>query len=43
MFSSVERGGEDYDEHLTLDRKAKVDIERYIKSLEGLRWTYVYS
>ena len=42
MFSSVERGGEDYDDQLTLDRLAKVQIERHIKSMEDLRWTYVF-
>lgn len=41
MFSSVERGGEGYDEHLLQDRAAKAAIERHIKSLEGLRWTFV--
>ena len=42
MFSSVERGGEDYDDQLTLDRLAKVQIERHIKSIEDLRWTCVF-
>lgn len=41
MFSSVERGGEGYDDHLLQDRAAKAAIERHIKSLEGLRWTFV--
>ncbi|PAV19367.1 hypothetical protein PNOK_0430100 [Pyrrhoderma noxium] len=39
VFSSVERGGEDYDDQLTLDRLAKVQVERHIKSIEDLRWT----
>ncbi|KAH8114192.1 NAD(P)-binding protein [Phellopilus nigrolimitatus] len=39
VFSSVERGGEGYDDQLTLDRHAKVQIERHIKSLDGLHWT----
>ncbi|THG92505.1 hypothetical protein EW145_g8694, partial [Phellinidium pouzarii] len=39
VFSSVERGGEAFDDHLTLDRAAKVAIERHIRSLDGLRWT----
>ncbi|KAF8584823.1 NAD(P)-binding protein [Ramaria rubella] len=41
VFSSVERGGEGYDDHLVLDRAAKVKIERHIKSLteKGLKWT----
>ena len=39
VFSSVERGGEGYDDHLLQDRAAKAAIERHIKSLEGLRWT----
>jgi hypothetical protein len=41
IFSSVERGGEVFDDHLTLDRGAKVNIERHIKSLgtKGLKWT----
>ncbi|KAI5117406.1 hypothetical protein M0805_004628 [Coniferiporia weirii] len=39
VFSSVERGGEGFDDQLTLDRAAKVHIERHIKSLDGLRWT----
>ncbi|THH27971.1 hypothetical protein EUX98_g6234 [Antrodiella citrinella] len=43
VFSSVERGGEAYDDQLTLDRLAKVRIERHLKSLgeKGLKWTYV--
>ena len=43
IFSSVERGGESYDDQLTLDRAAKVKIERHVRSLgeRGLRWTYV--
>ena len=43
IFSSVERGGESYDDKLTLDRAAKVKIERHVRSLgeKGLRWTYV--
>ncbi|KIP04115.1 hypothetical protein PHLGIDRAFT_76496 [Phlebiopsis gigantea 11061_1 CR5-6] len=41
IFSSVERGGESYDDKLTLDRAAKVKIERHVRSLgeQGLRWT----
>ena len=41
IFSSIERGGEDFDDMLTLDRAAKVRIERHIKSLteRGLKWT----
>ena len=39
VFSSVERGGEGYDDHLLQDRAAKAAIERHIKGLEGLRWT----
>ncbi|KAF8808741.1 NAD(P)-binding protein [Phlegmacium glaucopus] len=41
IFSSVERGGESFDDNLTLDRAAKVKIERHIKGLtdKGLRWT----
>ncbi|KAG5643310.1 hypothetical protein DXG03_001194 [Asterophora parasitica] len=41
VFSSVERGGESYDDKLTLDRLAKVRIERHIKDLgsKGLPWT----
>ena len=41
IFSSVERGGEGFDDHLTLDHAAKVRIERHIKTLtpRGLKWT----
>jgi len=41
VFSSVERGDESYDDQWTLDRAAKVKIERHVKSLgeKGLRWT----
>lgn len=41
IFSSVERGGESYDDKLTLDRAAKVKIERHVRSLgeQGLGWT----
>ncbi|GLB44978.1 putative nmrA-like family protein [Lyophyllum shimeji] len=41
VFSSAERGGESYDDRLTLDRLAKVRIERHIRALgsKGLRWT----
>ena len=42
VYSSVERGGEDYDDQLTLDRLAKVQIERHIKLIEDLRWTCVF-
>lgn len=43
IFSSVERGGESYDDKLTLDRAAKVKIERHVRSLgdKGLKWTCV--
>jgi len=41
IFSSVERGDEGYDDKLTLDRLAKVQIERHIRSLQGLRWTFL--
>ncbi|KLO19619.1 NAD(P)-binding protein [Schizopora paradoxa] len=41
IFSSVERGDEGYDDKLTLDRLAKVQIERHIRSLTGLRWTFL--
>ena len=43
VFSTLERGGESYDEHLMLDRLAKARIERYIRELgeKGLKWTYV--
>jgi hypothetical protein len=45
VFSSVERGGESYDDKLVLDRLAKVRIERHIRELgtKGLPWTYVIS
>ena len=41
IFSSIERGGEEFDYLLTLDRLAKVRIERHIKELSarGLKWT----
>ncbi|KAG6872568.1 hypothetical protein C0995_008841 [Termitomyces sp. Mi166 len=41
VYSSVERGGESYDDTLTLDRLAKVRIERHIRGLgeKGLNWT----
>ncbi|KAG6917043.1 hypothetical protein DXG01_004095 [Tephrocybe rancida] len=41
IFSSVERGGESFDDNLTLDRLAKVRIERHIRerSADGLKWT----
>ncbi|KAJ7622246.1 NAD(P)-binding protein [Roridomyces roridus] len=41
VFSSVERGGEYYDDHSVLDRRAKVNVERYIRVLgeKGLPWT----
>ena len=43
VYSSVERGDEKYDDTLTLDRAAKVNIERHIRSLgdKGLNWTSV--
>jgi len=41
IFSSVERGDEGYDDKLTLDRLAKVRIERHIRSLTDLRWTFL--
>ncbi|KZT36235.1 NAD(P)-binding protein [Sistotremastrum suecicum HHB10207 ss-3] len=39
IFSSLERGSESYDQHLTLDRASKRDIERHIISLPSLPWT----
>ncbi|TDL18495.1 NAD(P)-binding protein [Rickenella mellea] len=39
VFSSLERGGESFDDNYTLDRAAKVKIERHIRSLDGLSWT----
>ncbi|KAF9455498.1 NAD(P)-binding protein [Collybia nuda] len=41
VFSSVERGGESYDDKLVLDRLAKVRIERHVRELgtQGLPWT----
>ncbi|KAJ6536650.1 hypothetical protein B0H10DRAFT_2257798, partial [Mycena sp. CBHHK59/15] len=41
VFSSTERGGEYYDDHTQLDRRAKVMIERHIRELgnKGLPWT----
>lgn len=41
IFSSAERGGEGSDDDSTLDRAAKVKIERHVKSLgtKGLKWT----
>ncbi|KAG5352465.1 hypothetical protein C0989_002175 [Termitomyces sp. Mn162] len=41
VYSSVERGGEGYDDKLTLDRLAKVRIERHLRGLgdKGLNWT----
>ncbi|KAF8069920.1 NAD(P)-binding protein [Lyophyllum atratum] len=41
VFSSSERGGESYDDQLTLDRLAKVRIERHVRGLgsKGLKWT----
>ncbi|RDB16255.1 NmrA-like family domain-containing protein 1 [Hypsizygus marmoreus] len=41
VFSSVERGGESYDDKLDPDRRAKVQVERHIKDLgaKGLQWT----
>ncbi|KAG6815702.1 hypothetical protein H0H87_012086 [Tephrocybe sp. NHM501043] len=41
LFSSYERGGESFDDSLTLDRLAKVRIERHIRRLstESLNWT----
>ncbi|CAL1699637.1 unnamed protein product [Somion occarium] len=41
VFSSVERGGETFDEDLILDRAAKVKIEKHVRSLgeKGLNWT----
>ncbi|KAJ7633621.1 NAD(P)-binding protein [Mycena polygramma] len=41
VFSSTERGGEYYDEHTTLDTRAKINIEHYIRALNdgGLPWT----
>ncbi|KAJ7622239.1 NAD(P)-binding protein [Roridomyces roridus] len=41
VFSSVERGGEYYDDPSVLDRRAKVNVERYIRVLgeKGLPWT----
>lgn len=43
IYSSVERGGEGYDDNLELDRLAKVRIERHIRQLgtRGLPWTCV--
>ena len=42
IYSSAERGGESADDQAKLSRLAKVRIERHIKSLSGLRWTYVF-
>ncbi|KAG6855248.1 hypothetical protein H0H87_006167, partial [Tephrocybe sp. NHM501043] len=41
VYSSADRGGEGYDENWTLDRQAKVRIERHIRDLgtKGLNWT----
>jgi len=41
VFSSIERGGEVYDDKLMLDRLAKARIERHIQGLtqRGLKWT----
>ncbi|KAG6820506.1 hypothetical protein H0H93_016313 [Arthromyces matolae] len=41
VYSSVERAGESFDDQLTLDRLAKVRIERHIRNLgsKGLNWT----
>ncbi|KAJ7765083.1 hypothetical protein DFH07DRAFT_1015862 [Mycena maculata] len=43
VFSSAERAGEYYDNHTTLDTRAKVMVERHIKALgekaRGLPWT----
>ncbi|KAH8101418.1 NAD(P)-binding protein [Cristinia sonorae] len=41
VYSSAERGGEQYDDETKLDRLAKVRIERHVRSLEerGLKWT----
>ncbi|KAL5536541.1 hypothetical protein ACEPAF_363 [Sanghuangporus sanghuang] len=39
MYSSSERGDEVYDDTPILSKTAKVQIERHIKSLDGLRWT----
>ncbi|KDQ60861.1 hypothetical protein JAAARDRAFT_55600 [Jaapia argillacea MUCL 33604] len=39
IFSSVERGGEAFDDHLTLDRAAKVKIENHLRSSDNLSWT----
>lgn len=39
VYSSAERGGDDFVDELKPDRLAKVQIEKHIKSLEGLRWT----
>ncbi|KAG6827538.1 hypothetical protein H0H92_011417 [Tricholoma furcatifolium] len=44
VYSSNERGGEANDDELTLDRRAKVMIERHIKELggKGLNWTVLH-
>ncbi|KAJ6579255.1 NAD(P)-binding protein [Mycena vulgaris] len=42
VYSSVERGGEYNDENATLDRRAKIMIERHVRGLgesKGLPWT----
>ncbi|KAJ7671205.1 hypothetical protein B0H17DRAFT_195578 [Mycena rosella] len=41
VYSSAERGGEYYDDHIQLDGRAKVMIERHVRGLgdKGLPWT----
>ncbi|KIJ39449.1 hypothetical protein M422DRAFT_781028 [Sphaerobolus stellatus SS14] len=41
VLSTVERGGEGNDDNYTLDRAAKVKIERHVRSLgeKGFKWT----
>ena len=44
ILSTVERGGESNDDKYTLDRAAKVKIERHVRSLgeRGFSWTLVF-